>query len=233
MKFHWFGDSWVFGDELDSPYLHSFPTLVSDHFGATCINYGKKGSCINSLPLELSQRINTISTEDTVFFCLTASNRTGMFDEHGDFKNILNSTYQVHQPHPYSLKWYKYFDNPFQRVYNYDNVVNLLWLWCKHLNLKCYFLNLFTTENNSVIDCVPAESWLLPRGQCIAQSILTYIDNEYGSVIADDNPRLTNDQWAIQHTQVKQYIRPNFAHPNIAGHAKIATDLIKLLNERS
>jgi hypothetical protein len=232
MRFHWFGDSWVSGDELITPHLHRFSQLVSDAFGAECVNLGRNGSNINALPLIFHQHLPNIDPDDIVFFCLTASSRTGMFDHSGQFKNILTMSYPGHSPHPHSEKWFKYFDSPCQRVYNYDNVINLLWLWCKYLKIKCYFLNLFTSESHSIIDCVPSDAWLVPRDQCIAQSIMSYIDNEYGAVIADDNPNLTDQQWQEQRMLIEKYIKPNYAHPNIQGHAKIAQDLTILLNER-
>lgn len=233
IKFHWFGDSWVAGDELENPAQHRFSELVSQHFGATCLNYGINGSGVTALPVLLHSKLSQIGPNDTVFFCLTSSIRTSMFDEHNKLKNILVNGYAAHDLHPHSDQWFRYFDNAAQRVYNYDSTINLLWLWCKHLDLKCYFLNLFTTEPTSIIDCVPESAWLVPRDKCIAQSILSTIDNKYGSIFVDDNPELTNQQWKIQKQQVEQYIRPNFAHPNIQGHAKIANDLIELINERS
>jgi hypothetical protein len=233
VKYHWFGDSWVTGDELATPVEHRFSNLVSNHFDTVCVNLGVNGSNINALPLLFYQHLNNINSNDTVFFCLTSSIRTGFFDEHGVFRNILASSYPKHNVHLYSAQWFKYFDNPEQRMYNYDSIINLLWLWCTHRGTRCYFLNLFTTESDQMISCVPESAWLIPRNQCIAQCILTCIDNEYGSVITDDQPQLTEQQWQLQEAQVNKYIRPNYAHPNIAGHAEIANNLIKLIDERS
>ena len=46
MKFYWFGDSWVVGDELELtvPYdqrsQYVFAQLFSDHYGVECVNLG-------------------------------------------------------------------------------------------------------------------------------------------------------------------------------------------------
>lgn len=231
--FHWFGDSWVAGDELAHPRQQAFARLVSDHYHARCCNLGLLGSSVTELPRLFHAQLHSIQPGDTVFFALTASSRTGFFDEHGDFQRVLTGAAPRHCPHPHSDKWFKYFDNKHQRVYNYDCVINMLWLWCQQQGILCYFFNLFTTEPHTQISCVPDSAWLIPRDQCVAQCILSCVDNEYGSVITADNPGLTDQQWQRQAAQVEQYIRPNWAHPNPAGHAKIAETLIQAIHERS
>ena len=238
MKFYWFGDSWVVGDELEKivpkqqVQENTFAFLVSDQFGADCVNLGQCGSSINSIPLAFSKVANYINPEtDMVFFCLTAGSRTSMFNEYGEFCNILVNSYPSHKPHPHTSEWFKYFDNPHQRMYNRDSMINLLYMWCQHLNIKCYFLNLFTTESSDTA-IVPESSWLVPQESCAAEFILNIIDNKYGSVIADDMPELTNEQWKEQSKLVGMYIRPCFAHPNVNGHKKIANELVTILNER-
>ena len=89
--------------------------------------------------------------------------------------------------------------------------------------------NIFTTKTESIIDCVPDSSWLLPKNKCIAEYILPLIDNDTFSIMADDNPKLTNEQWRLQQPYVEKYIRPCHSHPNQAGHQKIAQEIIKLL----
>jgi hypothetical protein len=75
MKFYWFGDSWVFGDELelqvaaDQRRLHTFATLVSEHYQANCVNLSTCGSSLNSIPLEFNKIVNDIDPAiDRVFF---------------------------------------------------------------------------------------------------------------------------------------------------------------------
>jgi hypothetical protein len=236
-KFYWFGDSWVFGDELEKevpdPNNYTFAQLVSNHFGATNVNLSSNGSSIDNIPIEFSKIASNINPEiDCVFFFLTAAHRVSMFDDTGNLKNILPSNYkEAHKVHDYSDQWYKYFDTPLQRTYNYDKTINLLYLWCQHIGVKCYFSNIFTTELSLIIDCTPESAWLLPKNTCIAEYILPVIDTTDYRLITEDHPDLTNDQWNAQEPYVKKYIRPCFQHPNVAGHQEIATQLIKLLHE--
>lgn len=237
-KFYWFGASWVFGDELhlfdvspESKDSYTFAGLVSQHFEADCVNLSLRGSSINYMPMEFYKILNDINVaQDTMFFLLPSNHRTSLFDEQGDLKNILGETrYQAHNVHPYADKWYKFFDNPAQRSYNFDCVLNLLYFWCQDLGVRCYFANVDSIIKKSTIDSTPASVWLLPKEQCLAQFILPIIDQEYDTIITDDNPRLTDAQWAMQKTAVEKYIRPCWTHPNLEGHKKIAQTIIKIL----
>lgn len=134
--------------------------------------------------------------------------------------------------HPYVKEWYKYFDTEQQRVYNYDRTINLLYLWAKQLGVKTYFLNLFTTPTHSVMDIVPASSWLVPRNQCVAQFMLNNIDNYNGVVISDNIPELTDIDWQKQKSALEKYVKPGYAHPNVEGHRHISTKLIALLESK-
>ena len=237
MKFYWLGDSWVAGDELYNlvdPKTHqqyAFPQLVSDHFGAECVNLGKNGHSPDVLPYVFSQIVNDIDPEnDKVFFFLSADNRTWMFDEDNKLKWLgWFPGFTPQDAHKHTDKYFKYFDSVSQRVYNYDRAISLLYLWCQHLGIKCNFANIFTTQILTHFNCIPEICWLLPKDQCISKFILPITDTDNGIILIDDNPKLTNEQWALQKTYLKRYVYPNHAHPNLAGHAKIAQDLITLL----
>ena len=115
----------------------------------------------------------------------------------------------------------------------YDKTINLLYLWCHCIGVKCYFANIFSTVDTTVIDCIPESAWLLPKTNCIAEYILPVIDNKEYVVITEDRLDLTNEQWNLQKSYVEKYIRPGFQHPNVAGHQHIAEHIIKLLHDRS
>jgi len=133
-----------------------------------------------------------------------------------------------HLVHDHVDQWYRYFDNPFQRAYNNTCTVNLLYLWCKHLGISCYFSNIFNTTNNDYVDGI---DWLLPQSRCIAECILPVINND--AFLFDDNPNLTVDEWSKQKPAVEKYIKPNFVHPNADGHRKIADYIIELLDAKT
>lgn len=238
-KFYWFGDSWVKGDELEkildkSWQKSAFPHLVSEHFGAECINLGENGIGPDYLPLQLSRLIKDIDPSNSVlFFFLSSDLRTWMFDEKGEIKSIL--------PYPGFLwpnrhanwqKWYKYFDNPYQRSYNYDKAIDLLYFWSQHIGIPCWFANIFSTQPTPVMDLTSPDVWIVPRDQCIATAILPHIDNDSGLIFVNDIPTKTTAQWQEQQVCVEKFIRPLWCHPNVQGHRKIADYIIEMLEKK-
>lgn len=233
MKFYWFGDSWLVGDELELtvPYAerkqYVFAKLFSDYYQAECVNLGESGSSPDIIPWSFSKIVSQLTADDQVFFCLSASHRTAIFNESGIPEQIIPGPNYNPHVHSETKLWYKYFDTPSQRLYNYDCTINLLWLWCQKLGVTCWFANLFTTEPDTMIDIVPKCSWLLPRNQCIAQLIMPAIDNESGTVVDSDRPSLTNEQWNEQSAYLERYVKPGYCHPNVQGHQHIANQLIE------
>ena len=234
MKFYWFGTSWVNGDELynivprEVHQNYAFPKLVSDYFNAECINLGKNGCGINSLPLAFSKLAGQFENDSIVFFCLPASYCISIFDESKQLKNIRpNGFKQFHNIHEYSEKWYRYFDTTDQRIYNYDTVINLLHFWCKSLKLKHYFLNEICGAAESIIDATDDVNWLVNKQHSLSEFILPIVNNRH--VVFDDGPEIKEEEWNIQQEYIGKYVRPCYVHPNLLGHEKIAEELIKLL----
>jgi hypothetical protein len=239
MKFYWFGDSWVHGDELynqlprNSYQQAAFPQLVSDHYSAECVNLGNIGESVDVLPWRFNSVADQIETQDEVFFFLTADVRTMLFDEQKQLKKIMPSPgFNSNSFHAYSEQWYKYFDTAPQRVYNYDKTILLLYLWCCEKGVRVWFANIFTTQPTAMIDRVPESSWLIPRGSCLAQAIFPVINNDAGILITHDSSFLTKQEWQAQQAKLELYMYPNHAHPNIAGHAKLAEYIIECRDER-
>ena len=235
-KFYWFGDSWVYGDELSTndQQNNTFAKLISNHFNAECVNLSIRGSSINSITHEFTKNIDKIDPSvDMVFFGLTSNIRTSLFDDTGKLKNILPSGYAAHKLHPYLNEWYKYFDSSAQRVYNHDCNINLLYLLCKDRGIQCYFFNIFTITDSVKFDYIPLENWILSKNKCIAEYILPVIDIKTLGLVTDDCPEITSDQWNVQKVYVDQYIRPCYCHPNAQGHKKIAEELIKCLRYKT
>ena len=115
MKFYWFGDSWVYGAELEkilprvSWQESAFPKIVSDHYGAECVNLGMNGSGPDNLSWQFSKVVNNINPEhDRVFFFLSADNRTWMFDEQGQLSWIgFYPGFVPSDAHPYWKQYLK------------------------------------------------------------------------------------------------------------------------------
>jgi hypothetical protein len=238
MKFYWFGDSWLAGEELqltvpaDQRKNYTFAKIVSDHYQVDCVNLGENGLSPDIFPLRFSQIVNRLQPGDTVFFCLSSSHRTILLDDSGHERQIMPDYNTNSNRHPYAKEWYKYFDTKHQRIYNFDRTVDLLYLWCQSLGVRCCFLNLFTTEPEELMNIVPESAWIIPRDQCAAQSILHTVDNDLGMLVVDDNPRLLTVDWERQKELLERYVRPGVMHPNVAGHAKIAEDLIARLQDQ-
>jgi hypothetical protein len=243
MKFYWFGDSWVAGAELelqipqDQVAQHVFAKLVSDHYDAECINCGINGTSNDVIPLEFYRILDTVdASNDIVFFCLTASHRVTFLNEFEQPISVLpsiNDRARRSIEHPYWKEWYKYFDNPVQRLYNYERTLNFLYHWCKNLGIKFYFCNIFTSHEKSILDTTTEDVWLLPKKNCLAECILPLIDNEIGFIVRDDRKGITIEQWHEQKTALDQFIFPCFCHPNLEGHKKIAKELIQCLNYKT
>ncbi len=235
MTHYWFGDSWVVGDELelsvdkDTRDQYVFGKLVSDYFNSTSINLGVSGSSIDSLPWEFSKIIDQIKPGDIAFFCLTAPHRTTVLNDDKIPTQIIPGPNYSKYAHPYRDEWFKYFDTEYHRCYNYDRTVALLWLWCKHLKVDCFFVNLFTTVTEKLFDIVPDSNWLLPRNQCLSKFIFPLDGNHDGIVVSDDSSFLTIDQWKSQQKYLEKYVRPGYCHPNIQGHRVIADNIIDIL----
>lgn len=233
-RFYWFGDSWVTGLELEklvpltevNNYL--FGKLVSDFFKADFVNKGDPGSSVDIIPYKFTSVVDELQTNDIVFFCLTASLRTSiLLDDSTECKTIRpynESTDAI------SKFWYKNIDSYQQRLYNYEKVINLLYLWTKELGIKCYFLNLFTVEPKSIFNVIPDKNWLIDRKSCVAQSILHVNDPNNAEIVRNDMPTLKSEDWYYQEQLIKKYIYPCDNHPNILGHQKIADILIEKLN---
>lgn len=222
IKYFWFGDSWVVGDELTDG--DAFPKIVSERRGAECVNLGQCGSSIDDIPHEFFRIVNKISKEDVVFFCLTASHRVSLFETDMLRRITPNEMYSKHRPHPHADKWYRYFDDPKQRMYNRDRTINLLYYWTLALGIKCWFCNIFTIEKEYLIDATPDSCWLIDKKDCLASCILPVLDKN--NLYLDDHPDLSNDQWQKQKHAIEQFIKPNWAHPNSAGHLKIADKIL-------
>lgn len=236
MAFYWFGDSWVYGDELEREVnnhdfkKYTFANLISEHFNQEPINLSVCGGSINGMVYEFSKVASQLTLEDTVFFLLTSDCRTSIYEQ-GQIKNILPGGYaNKHNIHTYNNEWYKFFDSAEQRLLQYEQAINLVYFWCKHLKVNCWFANLFNTQPMGMFDSTDESNWLVPKTKCLGEFILPIVKNN--TLVFNDCPELTNEEWKQQRPYVDQYIKPNYCHPNIAGHKTIANEIIKILENK-
>jgi len=218
-KFYWFGDSWVYGSELQNPDTECFTKLVSDEFGAECINLGEEGSSIDYSVYQFMQIKNSINEQDNVFFFLTERSRTYIGNNHiiaghGAWMDTPGNA------HPNNWKWYKYFDCDEQQQWSLDRNLLLLTSTCPNAR----FANIFSINTSSFVE---PSKWLLPSNQCIAQYVLPYVNKGFN---LNDHPELTNEEWEAQKVFVDRYFEGgNASHPNKEGHQVIAEEICKLI----
>jgi hypothetical protein len=212
---YWFGDSWVYGDELDDPSNECFAKLASDAIGTECINLGERATSIDSIVYKFLSIKDQIKPNDNVFFFLTDSNRITI-----DNKNLLAGAWEDCTPnlHPYNKYWYKYFDSSIQRQNNLDRNLLLLHSACP----QAKFCNIFSYNTSIHLD---PTAWILPSDQCIAQTILPHV---HKGMVLTDHPELLVEEWQEQEPYVKKYFASG-GHPNKLGHKKIAEELCKLI----
>lgn len=215
-KFYWFGDSWVYGSELKDPVTECFTRLVSDQFGAECVNLGKPGSSIEYIVYKFMQVYNSIKETDSVFFFLTERSRTFIGNKHIITDSIVADDYHLN-----SKEWYKYFDCDNQQQYSLDRNLLLLNSICPNAR----FANIFSINTSTFIE---ESKWLLPSNQCIAQYVLPHVNKGF---ILTDHPKLTIEEWEEQKVFVDMYFNGGHqGHPNKQGHQLIAQKLCKLIS---
>jgi len=235
-KFYWFGDSWVYGSELKNPETDCFTKLVSDEFGAECINLGVPCSSIEYIVFEFMQVKDKIREQDNVFFFLTERSRHFILHNYdipkrntaiengGPWAHILaNTEGWMDVPgnaHPNNWKWYKYFDCDEQQQWSLDRNLFLLTSACP----SARFANIFSINDSSFVE---SNKWLLPSNQCIAQYVLPHVSKGFN---LNDHPGLTVEEWEEQKVFVDRYFAGgNASHPNKEGHQVIAEELCKLI----
>jgi hypothetical protein len=236
MSYHWFGDSWVRGDEIDlisddfSNY--TFANLVTKHFDQQCYIHAVDASSI--LHLLIQFRNAEVEPNDICFFGLTSLDRMCIIGNDKEYHLYLTAV--LHKDsridHAMMEAWYKYFDSTNNRKFIAEIVVDLLISLCKEKKAKAYFYNTFT-KNNLTTTLTNSQDWLVDSTTCVAESILHVFDDVNGTVIVDDCSSITEQEWSIQKPLVEKYIHPNFVHPNFAGHRKIADYLIEKLYENT
>jgi len=216
-KIYWFGDSWVYGDDLDSPQTDCFARLVSNHYNAECVNLGENATSIDSIVYKFLAIKDQIKSNDSVFFFLTESNRITI-----DNKNLLAGAWENHTVnlHPYNKYWYKYFDSDIQQQLNLDRNLFLLHNACP----QAKFVNIFSLNSTKHI---PYSAWLLPDDRCIAEFILPYV---LKGMQIEDHPDLLVEEWEEQKKFADLYFKPNFIHPNELGQKKLADKIIELID---
>ena len=149
--FHWFGDSWVNGDELEDKNL-SFPAVFSRSLNTEFKVYAKNASSIPNLLIQFDQAIYNLTPGDVCFFGLTSPDRTMLLkDQEYHFYPAANLNKDSRVDLELNKLWYKYFDSEQNRQFVCSNTLDALNGMCKHIGVTALFYNLFCTNTYKTI----------------------------------------------------------------------------------
>lgn len=215
-KIWWFGDSWVYGDELHDPTNECFATVVSGRLNLEHVNLGEKATSISHLVRTFFEHKDKINTKDTVLFFLTEKSRAYI-----NGKNLLPGAMKgfTDNLHPHNDQWYKYFHDEEEAQWILDRDLMLLHASCP----QAKFCNIFSINHSNYI---PSNAWLLPSDTCLAHTVLPYVHKGF---ILVDHEALLDTEWKKQKTYVEKYFGKGH-HPNKQGHSMIAEKIIGILD---
>jgi len=211
-----FGDSWVYGSELDNKDK-AFPNLLG------ALNYGVPGTGIPGL----LRRFNEAQKEfDIAVFCLTDPSRLMFYKDYDNYTDdsygnaLLDSEYTTLQK--------------ISNDYNDDVIVSqvcyILYKWCCDLNIDCFFINMFTRQLNEsyLWKLIPDNKWLLPP----QSHVVKHLFDRQKTLCEFDDMR-DHAAWIYNNNSpdVQKFIRPCDRHPNKLGHKVIAEFISDKLNE--
>jgi hypothetical protein len=216
-----FGDSWPAGIELEELQstlpLPNFPTVIKEKTGLNVINRGICGASQSRMLYELLD--SPTQPNDIAIFALTAKTRrmyrTKDNEIHEQQFNTDEMIVNHHEDHRYS-----------------SATISLLYYMCCQRLIKPYFFNLFDTHwlPDQMFKEVPESCWLIPPSESILSTLFDPVffhryDNHHNGDFLE---------WLeTENNQVKKYIRPCRAHPNIHGHKVIADYIINKLDLHS
>ncbi len=202
------GDSWPAGAELQSPEIHSFPTKIAKSLGVESVNLADPGtSADQALYKLLNTTVDVNWKEALVLFCLTGITRS----MHIDIK-----TREIHptSENPASVAYYKYIHS--DQLDQFNRIRNILAAqqYCQSVGCKILFVNNWdNTPNHRAID-----------------SALFY--NKTLTEILNINHNLDDSKLDWHNLSMHLCIKPNQCHPNVAGHALIASELSSWIKEK-
>ena len=219
MTFHWFGDSWTYGDELEDTSL-AYPYLVSKYFDVECKNHAVNASSIQHMLIQFKQTI--VKPGDIAFFGLTTEDRNYVYDTHLHYSANLLKDHRIDLE--LNKHWYKYFDSPQQRQHSIASTLDLLKAYCVELDVTPYFYNTFTVSSYKCL-LLENKDWIINPTECLASEILHIINNV--DVVTNDQHWIKEADWRLHEPLVHKYIKPNYAHPNPHGHQVLSERIIQ------
>jgi len=204
-----FGDSWVYGAELDSKW--SFPCLLGSN------NYGVNGTSIPGL----LRRFNEVRKDFSIaIFCLTDPSRQMFYKDYNNYKDHSQGTAQEIS----ELRILQMTGNDYNDDIVASQTLYILYKWCQDLGIQCYFVNLFAGQlaESFLYDLIPDNAWLISKRSCLVKEVFDtqnyFVEyphcGDFSCWLQDNN------------SDVQNFIRPCEYHPNRIGHRAIADFII-------
>lgn len=167
---------------------------------------------------------DSIKSDHLVIFCLTTAYRPTWFDDQG--REIVLNISDESMEHKI---WNTYIANDYFLSYQSHNLLNTLYFMCQTLDIRCLFVNNFFSLKR-VNMLTPDSVWLLPPGECLANSVLG-LPIKSPEVAIKDRTGFKVSDFSLMKKQLSVYFIPNNDHPNQLGNETIAKFLTKRIPE--
>lgn len=201
------GDSWPEGAELGNGRRYGeilFEEMQFDEF----YNYGSGGASNEDMLYQLQRYIaehHSNKNKTTAIFFLTNPARTAHFPRFMDWGDIADVKLK---------QIYLHFTQPEHETMRSSSTVSALQKWCDTLGIDDYYFSGWVRYPNWLPGVDTSKIWAAGN-ETAADWFGASKHNGEHLLDVGDNP----------------YIRPNFAHPNQAGHNLIADKLNKWIRD--
>jgi hypothetical protein len=218
----WFGSSWVCGTELEktsdslaidqNTYViaNRFSNLVSQNFNCLENNRSIQGISAENLSRQIVLYVNSKEFDvhtDLLMIIWPSNTKYFWIDDQAQVQDIRINSHSW---------WYRNVDNVFFRQYCMQRTIWSLYNFLTLQGVKYFFLNgeesLLSKNIAPEFSNLLLADWLLDSQEHIANWLGVNLDQGY--------PPLS-----VKH----DFFWPCENHPNLAGHHKIAKEIVKLL----
>ena len=210
-----FGDSWAAGNWLESPEQQAYSSLLSQHFGISCLNFAVGSSSVSHLILQFQEFIDQKYHPDHKYhalFFLTARSRTFLYDDNTS-KIIHCSPQTAGTGRPQEDAYYKTYNNTLGD-FNLNVTVLALQRLCSLYNINDYYV--FGWETAPLWKSIDTSKFYTNGNWPITKEFYSEYEHKSLQTLKDEKNSCV---WTEQHS----------GHPTKLGHEKIADALIKII----
>jgi len=201
-------------DGLDNP-LKAFPAHVSKYRNQSYINFAMGGSSIEFSYYQLvkfcsknAADLTSNNEKHTAFLCVTSPIRGFGID------------HRTNEPHHWNNTNLK--STSYTAIYDSIMAINGFYTTCKLFNIECFIIPIFRDleipDNEVFKELILFETSIL--------SYISLLELTFKEKLVPDLVSVNLD------FSKKEWIKPNYSHPNEKGHEQLASKLIELLENR-